>query len=212
MRGATTVEWVVLAMVLGVAMTVVWQQLRTRIGGTVARGGDCVLALDGSCAGGTSGGGIAAGGGVAAIIGAPSLRPGGAPAIVPAASGLPIGASVGSSSLSWGAPGFTQGWTPAEREQYLAQHGVADPDVRYFTPFWEHGPPNYYTGAPDTSGANTYGVIHDYNIARGDWPWVADYFDVVTPLFGRTHTDIDQSATRLGHAIGHALGLPGATR
>jgi hypothetical protein len=200
-RGATTVEWLVVAMVMGVGGIIVWQAFGARIAGTVARGGDCVLALDGSCAGGA-----------AAIIGAPSLRPGGAPAIMPAASSLPIGASVGSSSLSWGAPGFTQGWTPAEREQYLAEHGVADPDVRYFTPFWEHGPPNYYTGTPETSGANTFGVIHDYNIGRGDWPWVADYFDVVTPLFGRTHTDLDQSATRIGHAIAHALGLPGATR
>ena len=156
-RGATTVEWLVVAMVIGISGIIMWQTFGARLAGTVARGGDCVLALDGSCTGGAVGG-------VAAIIGAPSLQAGNAPAIVPAASSLPVGASVGSSSLSWGAPGFTQGWTPAEREQYLAQHGVADPDVRYFTPFWQAGPPNYYTGAPDTAGTNTFGVIHDYNI------------------------------------------------
>ncbi|MCA1662933.1 MAG: hypothetical protein LC659_01405 [Myxococcales bacterium] len=192
---------------MGVAGIIVWQAFVARIAGTVARGGDCVAALDGSCVGGA-----AAGGGAAALIAAPSLRPAGAPALVPVGSSLPVGAAVGSSSLSWGAPGFTQGWTPAERERYLAEHGVADPDVRYFTPFWEAGPPNYYTGAPDTGGANTFGVIHDYNIGRGDWPWVADYFDVVTPLFGRTHGDIDQAATRIGHAIDRALGRKGATR
>lgn len=193
-RGATTIEWLVVAMVIGVGAIVLWQAFGARLAGTVARGGDCVVALDGTCAGGAA----------ASVVGAPPLRP----AIVPAGSSLPVGAPVGGSpSLTWGAPGFTQGWTPAQREQYLAEHGVADPDVRYFTPFWEHGPPNYYTGAPDTGPTNTFGVIHDYNIGHGDWPWVVDYFDVVTPLFGRTHNDIDQSATRLGHALGGALGL-----
>jgi len=198
MRGATTVEWVVLAMVLGVAMTVVWQQLRTRIGGTVARGGDCVLALDGSCAG-------------AAAIAAPSVSatpPASGPSgVVPIAAGLPVGAAVGSSSLTWGTPGFTQGWTPEERERYLAEHGVADPAVEYWTPFWEHLPPNYYTGSVDTGARNTFGTIHDYNIARDDWGWIGDYLDVVTPLTGRTHDDIDDGAARAWQSLRDALGL-----
>jgi hypothetical protein len=189
-RGATTVEWLVVSMVLGVGGIIVWQTFRARVAGTVARGGDCVVALDPGCAGGA-----------AALAAAPSLRPDDPPAITAAGSSLPVGAPVGSSSLSWGAPGFTQGWTPDQRERYLAQHGVADPDVRYFTPFWDGGPPNYYTGAPDTGTANSFGVIHDFNIGHRDWPWIADYFDVVTPLFGHTHQDIDTGAARLGRAI-----------
>ena len=200
-RGATTVEWVVLAMVIGVAMVVVWQQFRARVADTVARGGDCVLALDGSCAGG------AASAAAAAIAAAPPARSSGAPGIVPIADTMPVGAQVGSSSLQWGAPGFTQGWTPDQRERYLAQHGVADPDVNYWTPFWQNGPPNIYTGSVDTGGRNTFATIHDYNIGHDDWGWIGDYFDVVTPLTGETHNDIDNSVSRLGHAIRSAIGF-----
>ncbi len=198
-RGATTVEWVVLAMVIGVAMIVVWQQFRARVADTVARGGDCVMALDGSCAGGASA--------AAAVAAAPAMQSSAAPGIIPVADTLPVGAPVGSSSLQWGPPGFTQGWTPDAREQYLAQHGVADPDVNYWTPFWENGPPNYYTGSVDTGGRNTFGTIHDYNIEHDDWGWVGDYFDVVTPLSGETHTDIDNTVTRLGRSLRNWLGF-----
>jgi len=209
-RGATTVEWLILAMLMGVASIVVWQQLRARVADTVVRGGDCVLTLDGACAGGS----VAA----AAVAAAPAFR-GDAPAtrapassaptgVIPVAGELPVGAPVGSSSsLSWGPPGFTQGWTAQQREQYLMQHGVADPDVTYWTPFWDGGPPNYYTGHSDTGARNTFGTIHDYNIGHDDWGWLGDYFDVVTPLSGRTHTDIDNSVSRLGRALEGALGI-----
>jgi hypothetical protein len=198
-RGATTVEWLILAMVMGVAGIIVWQQFRARLADTVGRGGDCVLALDGSCAGGASA--------AAAMATAPAARGGAVPSVIPVAASLPVGTPVGSSSLQWGAPGFTQGWTPAEREHYLAQHGVADPDVSYWTPFWENGPPNYYTGTVDTGARNTFGTIHDYNVGHDDWGWIGDYFDVVTPLSGETHTDIDNSVARLGRSIRNALGF-----
>ena len=202
-RGATTIEWLIVAMVMGVAGIVVWQQFRGRVANAVARGGDCVLALDGTCAGRSA---------AAAVAAAPALRGDatgtGAPGVIPVAAGLPVGAPVGSSpSLSWGPPGFSQGWTPEQREQYLAEYGVADPDVRYWTPFWEGGPPNIYTGNVDTGARNTFGTIHDYNIEHDDWGWLGSYFDVVTPLTGRTHSDIDHSAARLGRSLEDALGI-----
>ncbi|HEY2744393.1 MAG TPA: hypothetical protein VGL86_07215 [Polyangia bacterium] len=198
-RGATTVEWLILAMVMAVAMIVVWQQFRARVAGTVARGGDCVVALDANCAGAS----VA----TAAVAAAPAATSGD-PIVVPVAANLPVGAPVGSSStLEWGPPGFTQGWTPEQREQYLADHGVADPDVNYWTPFWDGSPPNIYTGTSDTGARNTFGTIHDYNIGHDDWGWLGDYFDVVTPLTGETHTDIDNSITRLGRSLRNALGI-----
>lgn len=69
------------------------------------------------------------------------------------------------------------------------------------TPSWNGGPPNYYTGHSDTGARNTVGTIHDYNIGHDDWGWLGSYFDVVTPLSGRTHTDIDNSVVRLGRAL-----------
>ena len=198
-RGATTIEWLILAMVMGVAAIVMWQEFRARVAGTVARGGDCVLTLDGACAGGSAA--------AAALVAAPETR-GAAPAgVVPVADELPVGAPVGSSSLSWGPPGFTQGWTPQQRERYLAEHGVADPEVNYWSPFWNGGPPNRFTGSVDTGARNSFGTIHDYNVGHDDWGWIADYFDVVTPLSGRTHADLDHSVTRLGHALAGALGI-----
>jgi hypothetical protein len=190
-------------MVMGVAGIVMWQQFRGRVADTVARGGDCVLTLDGACAGSS----VAA----AAAAAAPAMRAGARGDVIPVADratgGLPVGAPVGSSSLSWGPPGFTQGWTPEQREQYLAERGVADPAVSYWTPFWQGNGPNYYTGNADTGARNTFGAIHDYNLAHDDWGWLGDYFDVVTPLSGRTHTDIDDSLSRLGRKLEGALGI-----
>ena len=139
-------------------------------------------------------------------------RAGAAPGIMPVADSMPVGAPVGSSSLQWGAPGFTQGWTPQQREQYLANHHAANPDVSYWTPFWKPGPPNDYTGTPDTGARNTYATIHDFNIAHRDWPWIADYFDIVTPLTGRTHEDIDNSVVRFGHNCTTSSACPSRPR
>jgi len=62
-------------------------------------------------------------------------------------------------------------------------------------------------GSVDTGARNTFGTIHDYNVEHDDWGWLGSYFDVVTPLAGRTHTDIDNSVSRLGRRLKGALGI-----
>jgi hypothetical protein len=168
-RGAATVEWVILAAV-AIAAIVTLARFHGRIAATAARGGDCIVALDGTCAGGT--GSIAA-----------------------AARAIPV-AAVGASSLGWGEPGFSRGMTPAQRQAHLGATGIADPNANYYSPFWAAGErPNHYTGQPDTGRRNTFSVIHDHNSAFGPAPWLG-YFDVVTPLSGYTHDDLVDGAQR----------------
>ncbi|MDB4968060.1 MAG: hypothetical protein JWN44_3749 [Myxococcales bacterium] len=190
MRGAATIEWAVLAMVVGVGSIAGWRSFEAHVAATVERGGDCIAALDGSCAGSASAQARSAAAGPADSSG-PRATPTSAPDVVPVSGGIPLG-PIGSSSLQWGAPGFTQGWTAEQRRDYLGQHGVADPNANYWTPFWSNGPRlNSYTGVPDTGARNQFAAIHDYNLAAQQWPWFLSYFDVVTPLSGYTHGDID---------------------
>jgi Flp pilus assembly pilin Flp len=44
-KGATTVEWVVLAMIIGVAMIAVWQQFKGKVADTLDNGGQKIEAL-----------------------------------------------------------------------------------------------------------------------------------------------------------------------
>lgn len=46
-KGATTVEWVVLAMIIGVAMIAVWQGFKGKIAQTLDQGGSKITALGG---------------------------------------------------------------------------------------------------------------------------------------------------------------------
>ncbi|HXU71112.1 MAG TPA: hypothetical protein VN947_17380 [Polyangia bacterium] len=46
-KGATTVEWVVLAMIIGVAMIAVWQGFKGKISQTLDQGGSKITALGG---------------------------------------------------------------------------------------------------------------------------------------------------------------------
>jgi Flp pilus assembly pilin Flp len=46
-KGATTVEWVVLAMIIGVAMIAVWQGFKGKISQTLDQGGAKITALGG---------------------------------------------------------------------------------------------------------------------------------------------------------------------
>jgi Flp pilus assembly pilin Flp len=46
-KGATTVEWVVLAMIIGVAMIAVWQGFKGKIAQTLDQGGAKITALGG---------------------------------------------------------------------------------------------------------------------------------------------------------------------
>lgn len=46
-RGATTVEWVILAMIIGVAMITVWQGFKGKIASTLDQGGSKITALGG---------------------------------------------------------------------------------------------------------------------------------------------------------------------
>jgi Flp pilus assembly pilin Flp len=46
-KGATTVEWVVLAMIIGVAMIAVWQGFKGKIASTLDQGGSKITALGG---------------------------------------------------------------------------------------------------------------------------------------------------------------------
>jgi hypothetical protein len=173
-------------MVVGVGGIASWRTFERHVAATVERGGDCIVALDGTCAG------TAQGAAPLETAGPPQTTGGGARGGTgPAPTSVPL-LPIGSSSLQWGAPGFTQGWTAQQRADYLRDHGVADPNANYWTPFWSSGPRhNEYTGTPDTGMRNEFAAIHDYNLATKDWPWFLTYFDVVTPLFGVTHRDLD---------------------
>lgn len=46
-KGATTVEWVVLAMIIGVAMIAVWQGFKGKIAQTLDKGGTQITNLAG---------------------------------------------------------------------------------------------------------------------------------------------------------------------
>ena len=46
-KGATTVEWVILAMIIGVAMIGVWQGFKGKISQTLDQGGAKITALGG---------------------------------------------------------------------------------------------------------------------------------------------------------------------
>ena len=46
-KGATTVEWVVLAMIIGVAMIAVWQGFKGKISQTLDAGGSKIVQLGG---------------------------------------------------------------------------------------------------------------------------------------------------------------------
>lgn len=193
-------------MLVALLAIVVVRRFQSRVAATSARAADCIAALDGSCAGAAAAATAAA----AAATAAPTA----APAVSPASSsdGIPLGPVGSSPSLAWGAPGFSQGWTASQRNDYLGQHGVADPNANYWTPFWSQVPgPNEYTGSPDTSARNTFAAIHDYNLARGSWPWYLSYFDVVTPTWGVTHDDLDAALSQLGRRLRRALGLPDGT-
>ena len=90
---------------------------------------------------------------------------------------------------AWGSPGFTSGWSPAQRENYLVTNGLADPSVDYWTPFWQSGDqPNVYTGQPDVGYQNEYAVNHDINANFGI-P-VVGYLDIFTPLIGTNELEI----------------------
>jgi hypothetical protein len=213
-RGSTTVEWTVLVMmaILGIAAIRLFQ---SRVAATVAWGGDCIRALDGRCAGGGAAGNGAGGAtspgysptneGVA-LAGDNAPLSGGTGA--PSPLGVGLGAVGSSSSVRWGPPGFSAGWTAEERGSYLGAHGIADPAANYWTPFWSSDPsPSLYTGSVDTSRLNSFAALHDFNIAAHDWPWLADYFDVVTPLSGYSHRDLDASIAAAWQRLRHALGF-----
>lgn len=44
-KGATTVEWVILAMIIGVAMIAVWQGFKGKVADTLTNGGDNISKL-----------------------------------------------------------------------------------------------------------------------------------------------------------------------
>lgn len=46
-KGATTVEWVVLAMIIGVAMIAVWQKFQKSVSNTLDKGGTAIERLGG---------------------------------------------------------------------------------------------------------------------------------------------------------------------
>lgn len=120
---------------------------------------------------------------------------------------LTIGASdarAQNGSWSWGPRGFSALMTPAERETYLVTNGLADPNVNYWTPFWQSGhEANVYTGRPDTGDRNTFAINHDINANFGI-P-IVGYLDVFTPLFGTNELAISATISSVWNGIVDAV-------
>jgi hypothetical protein len=84
----------------------------------------------------------------------------------------------------WGPAGIYRGQNPYVIENHLINDGIADPNVNYWTPFWQHGSdPNTFlpVGQTDTSYRNEFAVNHDINAEFGI-PLLG-YIDIFTPLF-----------------------------
>jgi hypothetical protein len=109
-------------------------------------------------------------------------------------------ASAQNGTWHWGAPGFSAGMSPGDREQYLINQGLADPNVNYWTPFWgSSSDPNVYTGASNTGYQNTFAVNHDINANFGI-P-VIGYLDIFTPLFGTNERAIGSTISSVWNSI-----------
>lgn len=119
--------------------------------------------------------------------------------------GIVIGSLAGTASAqngtwTWGQPGFSAGMSPMDREYYLANQGLADPLVNYWTPFWQSGhDPNVYTGALDEGARNTFAVNHDINANFGI-P-ILGYLDIFTPLVGTNELAIAATVASVWHSI-----------
>jgi hypothetical protein len=113
-------------------------------------------------------------------------------------------ASAMNGSWTWGPPGFSAGMSPMQREYYLVNQGLADPNVNYWTPFWQSGhDPNVYTGTVDTGLRNTFAVNHDINANFGI-PLLG-YLDVFTPLLGTNELQIAATVSSVWNSITSAV-------
>lgn len=105
---------------------------------------------------------------------------------------------------SWGTPGFSAGMSPMDRENYLINQGLADPNVNYWTPFWQSGhAPNVYTGTRDTGYRNEFAVNHDINANFGI-P-VLGYLDIFTPLVGTNERAIAATVSSVWNSVVDAV-------
>jgi|GEM_PF-2782232 len=103
-------------------------------------------------------------------------------------------------SWEWGPAGFSAAWSHADRIAYVADYGIADPGVNYWTPFWSGSAQgSNYTGVSNTGLQNTFAVNHDINATYG-LP-ILGYLDIVTPLFGTNQLEIAATVTTIWNAV-----------
>jgi hypothetical protein len=102
----------------------------------------------------------------------------------------------------WGTGGIYAGQSAQEVADHLVNDGIADPNVNYWTPFWQSGSaPNTRLGAGvvDKSFRNEFAVNHDINAEHGI-P-VLGYLDIVTPLLGTNERAIASTVSSVWNSI-----------